>query len=503
MQNRMARVLASLSFFFAFVILNSSFILASDWPQFGRDAARSGFSPDPLPEKAMRLAWTHDFFPQKIAKKTQVIAAGGLVYIGTRHGNLYALDAKTGEMRWDAETGGYILHSLAYAGGRVFAAVSSIGIVAFDAATGKHLWTLPAQCAFVTAPLVDAGLAIACAHDGAVYAADQNTGALAWEYEAGAPLRQSPCSDGARVFFGAEDMRMRAIELKTGRESWTSELMPGTSFRGYHPVCHNGMVFTRILGGGSAYHEAWRIKDLQSSCWQSSIFDSHTTFKLRADSAVAHMMGLATDAERLELEQNEFLAQAKADTSRKSLAVFDAATGNDALVTTATTSPSNPGIEAPVAVGPDGAVYLLYQSPAEAACFLKAAEEHGGFKGYMKPMVDMGALDLATGKISRSMRVYHTTDEDVAITLTPSHAIVAHAVCPWRVPWNVIEEAKGEFYNGGNVNCNISKAEILVNLMVSSDRCHTHGDCQAGHNAPSAADGMIFWNKYSTVWAFE
>ncbi len=77
--------------------------------------------------------------------------AGGIVYIGTRNGQLDAFDAAGGTLLWTAATGGSIDSAPAIAGGVVYAGCSNVdesggqtcgaNLYGFDVTTGKLLWS--------------------------------------------------------------------------------------------------------------------------------------------------------------------------------------------------------------------------------------------------------------------------------------------------------------------------------------------------------------------------
>jgi outer membrane protein assembly factor BamB len=46
--------------------------------------------------------------------------AGGTVYVGSQDGQVYALDATTGSLRWSYPTGGPVYSGPAVAGGTVY-----------------------------------------------------------------------------------------------------------------------------------------------------------------------------------------------------------------------------------------------------------------------------------------------------------------------------------------------------------------------------------------------
>src|SRR5579862_344602 len=68
------------------------------------------------------------------------VVADGAVFFGSGDGNVYALDAATGTLRWKVQTGDVVHASPAYADGVVFVGSWDSFFYAIDAKTGKERW---------------------------------------------------------------------------------------------------------------------------------------------------------------------------------------------------------------------------------------------------------------------------------------------------------------------------------------------------------------------------
>ena len=68
------------------------------------------------------------------------LVANGAVYFGSGDGNLYALDASSGELRWKFKTGDVVHASPAFADGVLFFGSWDSYFYAVDAKTGKEKW---------------------------------------------------------------------------------------------------------------------------------------------------------------------------------------------------------------------------------------------------------------------------------------------------------------------------------------------------------------------------
>ena len=127
-----------------------------DWPSYGADASNTRFSALDLVNtgnvKSLTVAWA---FPMGVleGQETTPLVIGDTMYltspIGPRY--VYALDAKTGAVRWKyapelpkdvtaAVCCGNVNRGVAFADGRVFVNRLDGFMVALDAATGKEIW---------------------------------------------------------------------------------------------------------------------------------------------------------------------------------------------------------------------------------------------------------------------------------------------------------------------------------------------------------------------------
>ena len=214
-----------------------------DWGMYGRTAART-FSAEcpsaitPLSAATLVPAWTFrpsataDLAPTTFTASPTVV--GGVVYIGAWNGVLYALDARTGAVRWT--------HQSAAAPGASFgpivstAAVASVGgrrlvyygagprLYALDAVTGAEVWVLyvgaggaddPAE--ILSSPVVwnDTLFVGMDVHDrpggmrGGLLAVDAATGVVRWKYSSEEAAAQP--SSGCGGVWGSP-----AIDATTG-----------------------------------------------------------------------------------------------------------------------------------------------------------------------------------------------------------------------------------------------------------------------------------------------
>ncbi len=177
---------------------------AADWQMYYKDANHSALNPD-NGAKTDNVLWKFEIgesinppdnagFNHSFAISLPVMAEG-TVYVYSSDGYLYAVDANNGKLKWKFKTddgGSGSASSPSVAGGTVYVGsgyVSSSSIVpqpkgylyALDAATGKLKWEYQTGHVADSSPAVDNG-SVYFGSDG-IYALDTKTGKLKWKYD--------------------------------------------------------------------------------------------------------------------------------------------------------------------------------------------------------------------------------------------------------------------------------------------------------------------------------
>ncbi|MBE7501258.1 MAG: PQQ-like beta-propeller repeat protein [Verrucomicrobiales bacterium] len=215
----------------------------ADWPTLRGNPQRTGFTPTPL-LPPYRLAWAAEFADERLGTALEPIVAQGRVFIATHHGNLYALDATSGEPLWRFASPTPFLHSPTTAPDVLVAADATGGLFALDTANGHPRWTvqLDAEPDLASAggcsasPLIAEHLVCVGTRGGWLIARDLNTGAPRWHHRVGAPIRQTAALAGHRLIVTAEDLVVRAFDLRSGVPLWASAPLHGQTARDYYPV---------------------------------------------------------------------------------------------------------------------------------------------------------------------------------------------------------------------------------------------------------------------------
>ena len=184
------------------------------------------------------------------------VVAGGLVYFGSGDGNVYALDAATGELKWKFHTGDVVHASPAYADGVVYFGSWDSYFYAVDARTGTEKWRFhggedPAfhnQVGFQSSPAIVNGVVYTGCRDSNLYALDAATGKEKWRFNAaGSWVNSSPAVAQGKVLFGTSDSSLYLVlDAETGKPIARQQ---DKSYLFSSPSVAGNVVYVGILNG--------------------------------------------------------------------------------------------------------------------------------------------------------------------------------------------------------------------------------------------------------------
>lgn len=219
----------------------ASFLVRTDWAQFRSDPTHTGLNPyenvlSPTNVARLNTAWS-------VATSSFIISSpavvGGVVYISSADGHLYAFNAQTGIQLWTAPTSSFIESSPAVANGVVYVGSFDSKLYAFDAQTGTQLWTAPTSGIIISSPAVVGGVVYVGSEDTHLYAFDAQTGTQLWTAPTNGAIDSSPAVVGGVVYVGSEE-HLYAFDARTGTRLWTA---PTNGTAGSSPAVANGVVY--------------------------------------------------------------------------------------------------------------------------------------------------------------------------------------------------------------------------------------------------------------------
>jgi outer membrane protein assembly factor BamB len=227
------------------------------------------------PDPPYRVAWSAEL--EGGPEAGPVVGGGAVIVVGAR--SVAALDAATGEIRWESErsegragppavAGELVIHSSGshpgasvvarrledgreewryLAGAPVLGGVTVDGdrayvgdregdVSALDASTGEVDWEFEAQGRVETTPAVDDGVVVVVAEDyrtgaATAYGLDAESGEEEWRFSPSVAAlgSSSPAVAGGTAYLGMGDLTMYARDLRTGSEQWAERAKAGFS----------------------------------------------------------------------------------------------------------------------------------------------------------------------------------------------------------------------------------------------------------------------------------
>ena len=184
------------------------------------------------------------------------VVVNGTVYFGSGDGNLYALDAGSGELRWKFAAGDVVHASPAYADGVVYVGSWDSYFYAVDAASGTEKWRFHGgedplihnQVGFQSSPAVADGVVYTGCRDSNLYAIDAATGKEKWRFNNnGSWVIASPAVKDGKVFFTTSDSALyHVVDAVTGKAVLQQE---GKAFMFSSPAIAGDVVYVGVTNG--------------------------------------------------------------------------------------------------------------------------------------------------------------------------------------------------------------------------------------------------------------
>jgi outer membrane protein assembly factor BamB len=166
--------------------------------------------------------------------KSSPVVSGGIVYVGSLDGNMYALDADSGKVVWEAATVGPIENSPAVSDGAVF--FTSHGpdtgvLYKLDAASGSVIWTRPIPYVpvfiggteLLGSTSVADGMVFTSSNVITYYAVSEATGEVLWNFtnpSAGEFIYNAPIYVNGQVIL-IDKFNIACLNATTGKVIWS------------------------------------------------------------------------------------------------------------------------------------------------------------------------------------------------------------------------------------------------------------------------------------------
>ncbi|MFH1783800.1 MAG: PQQ-binding-like beta-propeller repeat protein [bacterium] len=229
-------------------------VFMGGWPMFKFGPERKASTPQAILTPLVPT-WSYDTGSPIYSSP---VVSGSVVYFGCDDGNVYAINALTGDFIGTFSIGSRITATPAVDAGVLYVGAWDGYMYAIDVATGEEKWAKadPINPAPIQSSVgVINGVIYYGCDNGKVYALNAETGDLlsGWPYTTGGAVVGSPAIYNGTVYIGSLDGKMYALDAVTGqpKSGW-----PATTGGEIHstPGCENGRIY---FGSDDTYMYAY------------------------------------------------------------------------------------------------------------------------------------------------------------------------------------------------------------------------------------------------------
>lgn len=203
----------------------------------------------------------------------------GRVYVATRGGEVYCLQAADGAVVWKVKPGVAVEAGLFLTENRLIVGDVNGSIFSLNVHDGAICWMFSTDAKIAAAATaLDQATVLASSHDGKLYALAADDGALRWAYETESYVNGTAAVDGAWIVVGGCDQNVHVLD-KAGALSFKVDL------GSYIAACV-------AVSGGAAYAGQY-----EGVCRRLDLSSGRIAWEYRASSPV--MVSAALDGERV------------------------------------------------------------------------------------------------------------------------------------------------------------------------------------------------------------
>lgn len=229
--------------------------------------------------------WTN----QEIASDrivAQPLQVGDVAYVGTADNMLFALDAESGTILWQFETGHSIWAQPTYHDGTLYVASLDRTLYALNAESGAEKWRTELTGALSGKPIIGDGLVYVSNFDSKLHALDLETGAERWSAQAEDWIWAAPALVDGVLYFADSQGGIYAVDAASGDQIWKQQ---GPGAIQTTPVVVGELVY--IASQGNLETEqgvlaAYAVEDGTEMWRQNTVAPLYTTPVVVADTVV-------------------------------------------------------------------------------------------------------------------------------------------------------------------------------------------------------------------------
>jgi len=164
------------------------------------------------------------------------LISGDTLYVGTRDGQILALDKRNGTTKWvfpteDSEDSiepvyatptmseDGILYIGGYDGDLYAINTTNINSIS-NVPTLDEARIFSSGGSIIASPVINEDTIIVASSNGSIYSINRTNGALNWKFETGNKIWSTPVIDESNIYFGSLDHNLYALSLENGEELW-------------------------------------------------------------------------------------------------------------------------------------------------------------------------------------------------------------------------------------------------------------------------------------------
>jgi outer membrane protein assembly factor BamB len=202
-------------------------------------------------------AWTVDVGG---AVQGHLACDGRTVYVPTLAGELVAVDAASGKIRWRFKTEGPVHSTPHVDAGVVYFGSADHNVYAVNTADGSQRWKHKTDGAVLAGAATAAGVVCIGSADTNIYGLKIVDGSVAWTVKGNSLFQSKAATDGKTFFVGGWDNQFRAIDAATGDVRWHHKF--GRSFYYAPAICSPALNSTDVfVSSNDGVLHAVRIDD--------------------------------------------------------------------------------------------------------------------------------------------------------------------------------------------------------------------------------------------------
>lgn len=244
-----------------------------------------------------------------------LVVAQGKVYFGCSDGQVYALDAATGDPEWDSpfQTGDKIWSTPAIDGETLYIGSFDKKLYALNTITGKEKWGKPfeTQGAIVSTPLVYNNTVYVGSFDRYLYAVDAADGSLKWRFpvedeekdEAGNWFWAKPVVYNDIIYAGCLDGKIYILDAEDGHEV-VDAIDLGSPVSSSPVIANSSIIFASQKGViytlDTGSNEPRQLVDIENDVY-SPLFASEGIVYIHTQDLTLHRVDANTSAKLMSI----------------------------------------------------------------------------------------------------------------------------------------------------------------------------------------------------------